>query len=372
MLDNLNLDLDSEFESRIQNIMGGNLNSMRRPSLGNQNYHDYYSYNNTNGEQSQRSPYSPVNFNSRQVIARPKMYSEKEILAFRDPTLISWPHIFLGSNFGNKNPQVLRQLGITHVLNMAYEIKGNPELVNDKNIKYKKISADDSHRYNIRQDFEEAFAFMDDAVASNGKVYVHCMMGISRSSTIVIGFLMSRYNMSFTAAYNLAKSRRPEVNPNSTFVRILEEYGQELQQRKGNLVSNNSKPNFASNLNLGNSQENLNFNSLDDGHIPSRFNQLYGNNNNMDPYFYDSPQMKAAQLPQQQRFNSYGYGNNRLSQSNMNLFGFSNNDSFNNLNGGFNPNNNEGNFGFNLNRNRYMSNPNLSNLGGGFDNFQYF
>ena len=179
MLDNLNLDLDSEFESRINNIMGGNINSMRRNSLSGQNFQDFY-YN-PNGEQSQRSLYSPVNFNTRQVVSRPKMFSEKEIQAFRDPTLISWPHIFLGSNFGNKNPQVLRQLGITHVLNMAYEIKGNPELVNDKNIKYKKIAADDSHRYNIRQDFEEAFAFMDDALASNGKVYVHCMMGISRS-----------------------------------------------------------------------------------------------------------------------------------------------------------------------------------------------
>lgn len=183
MLDKL--DLDSEIESIISKIMGGNIYGSTRRShsvAGNQNYF----YNNTRDSSTkniyQRSSITPVHFN-RPITPSlaPKMYTEKEILSLRDPTLISWPNIFLGSNYANKNPEVLRRLGVTHVLNMAFEIKGNPELLNDKNIRYKKIAADDSHRYDIRQDFEEAFAFMDDAIASNGKVYVHCMMGISRS-----------------------------------------------------------------------------------------------------------------------------------------------------------------------------------------------
>ncbi len=187
MLDNLNL--DSEIENTINKIMGGNIyGSPRRPhsvtSNHNHHYNDFfYSNNNTHESKnhfSQRS-FTPVNFNHRALSPAPKMYTEKEILSLRDPTLISWPNIFLGSNYGNKNPEVLRRLGITHVLNMAFEIKGNPELLSDSNFKYKKIAADDSHRYDIRQDFEEAFAFMDDAISSNGKVYVHCMMGISRS-----------------------------------------------------------------------------------------------------------------------------------------------------------------------------------------------
>ena len=183
MLDKLNL--DSEIENQIKEIMGGNINTLRRSysSLDTSNFNDFYFKDES--QQNRRNMYTPVHFNAHIQTQTPapklKMYSEKEILAIRDPTLISWPNIFLGSNFGNKNPQVLRQLGVTHVLNMAYEIKGNPELLSDKNIKYKKIAADDSHRYNIRHDFEEAFTFMDDAIASKGKVYVHCMMGISRS-----------------------------------------------------------------------------------------------------------------------------------------------------------------------------------------------
>ena len=39
---------------------------------------------------------------------------------------------------------------------------------------------------------------------------------------------MSRYNMSLGSAYTFAKARRPEVSPNPAFMRILEQYGKEL------------------------------------------------------------------------------------------------------------------------------------------------
>ena len=42
---------------------------------------------------------------------------------------------------------------------------------------------------------------------------------------------MSRYNYSLNEAYSLVKSRRPEINPNPLFRRILYDYEQELIQR---------------------------------------------------------------------------------------------------------------------------------------------
>jgi hypothetical protein len=98
-----------------------------------------------------------------------------------DPSLILSPKLYLGSNIGNRYPMLLKNIGITHVLNVAIELPPNYELLMDPEIRYKHIPCDDTLNYNIRYHFEEAFSFMDRALASNGKLIVHCAMGISRS-----------------------------------------------------------------------------------------------------------------------------------------------------------------------------------------------
>ena len=133
-----------------------------------------------------------------------------------------------GGNYANNNPAILKYIGITHVLNMAIELKPNANMIAEGRIKYKHIMADDSINYNMRFHFEEAFRFIDDAVRTNGKVLVHCMMGISRSATIVIGYLMSRHKMSLNDAFVLVKRKRPAIQPNPTFMRLLQQYEYEL------------------------------------------------------------------------------------------------------------------------------------------------
>ena len=79
---------------------------------------------------------------------------------------------------------------------------------NGQKIIRKNITIDDRHTENIRQHFEEAFRFIDDARARNGRVLVHCAMGISRSTTIVIAYMMLRYRMPLDATYAYVKTRR--------------------------------------------------------------------------------------------------------------------------------------------------------------------
>lgn len=137
------------------------------------------------------------------------------------------PYLHMGGSFLNSNPQLSPILGYTHVLNIASEISPNWLLLLMLK-KYKKIPADDNYSYNIRIIFEEAFQMIDEARQKNGKILVHCAMGISRSATIVIAYLMSRYKMSLNSAYNYVKSIRPEINPNRYFMKKLEEYEKEL------------------------------------------------------------------------------------------------------------------------------------------------
>ena len=209
---------------------------------------------------------------------------------------------------------------------------------------------------------------------------------------------MSRYNMTARDAYKFAKNRRPEVSPNSSFMRILEEYEQELKRAKNlrpvsnnnnNLVTNNKQQHYASNNDLFHSQEQANFN------LP---NNSLKYNKNLESFFYDNsrqnsqPQIQSSPRQQQQP-STYGFRNaNNKSPTNLSLFGFPNNENYNNTYNNLNYNNNNKtsmtnnlNYGaYNLNRNnlnRYMSNPSLNMTGavggggGGGDydnNFQYF
>jgi protein-tyrosine phosphatase len=48
-------------------------------------------------------------------------------------------------------------------------------------------------------------------------VLVHCQMGMSRSSSLVIAFLMKEYGMDYHSARIFAKNKRKIVQPNEGF-----------------------------------------------------------------------------------------------------------------------------------------------------------
>ncbi len=57
-----------------------------------------------------------------------------------------------------------------------------------------------------------------------GVVLVHCNAGVSRSASVVIGFLMSQEKMSFDEAFSAVKTARPHIQPNPGFMSQLKKY----------------------------------------------------------------------------------------------------------------------------------------------------
>ena len=53
--------------------------------------------------------------------------------------------------------------------------------------------------------------------SNKNKIFVHCAMGRSRSATVVIMFLMKKFNIPYQTAEKLVKSRREVVEVNSGF-----------------------------------------------------------------------------------------------------------------------------------------------------------
>ena len=75
-------------------------------------------------------------------------------------------------------------------------------------------------------------AFIDAALSSGGRVYVHCTHGVSRSPAVVIYFLMAHRGMSLLEACERVKARRVKISPTGGFVAVLAE-AEEAQRGSG-------------------------------------------------------------------------------------------------------------------------------------------
>lgn len=86
------------------------------------------------------------------------------------------------------------------------------------------------------------FSFMRKAIKEeNGIVYVHCHAGVSRSSTLVLAYLMQEEDIPLQQALSLLRLKRPIVCPNPGFMRQLKEFEQVLSQVKSRLGPECSK-----------------------------------------------------------------------------------------------------------------------------------
>ncbi|XP_075216116.1 dual specificity protein phosphatase 3 isoform X2 [Lycorma delicatula] len=149
-----------------------------------------------------------------------------------------FPGIYIGDCYCAKNKQLLKQLGITHVLNTAEgKLLGMVDTDSDyykhTGIKYMGLHLMDLPVTDIACYFYEVSDFIDSAVKRGGKVLVHCLMGLSRSSTCVLAYLMIKEGM--TAADALRRVRRfREVRPNYGFLQQLAELDMNLKRSREN------------------------------------------------------------------------------------------------------------------------------------------
>ncbi|TPX47197.1 hypothetical protein SeLEV6574_g02802 [Synchytrium endobioticum] len=134
------------------------------------------------------------------------------------------PWLYLGSDSlptGVEASENLRALGITHVLNMANEIK-DEEVENDGRFGYKWIRTEDSADHAMDEPLAEAVSFIQNAHKNpDAVVFVHCKAGKSRSVTAVLAWLITHNNMTLKEAYQHVRTKRPEASPNLGFFAVL-------------------------------------------------------------------------------------------------------------------------------------------------------
>lgn len=219
------------------------------------------------------------------------------------PSEIIDRRLYLGDATHAKNPTIMYNLGITHILNISTNIPNTFEDAKTMNITYRKINLEDAedapldnHLFNTAYEFIEkaiskkkthkmkiystkfdllqnfsdsrkkSMTLVNSAAETNdilldlsvmavseirnkicdklfdidslsqvqmhhsnnqNRVLVHCAMGRSRSASMVIMYLMRKFQISFDTSFEIVKLRREIIDPNEGFIAKLKAFDRE-------------------------------------------------------------------------------------------------------------------------------------------------
>ncbi|XP_042314993.1 dual specificity protein phosphatase 13-like isoform X6 [Sceloporus undulatus] len=143
-----------------------------------------------------------------------------------------WPNLFIGDLVIAHNRFGLWKMGISHVLNAAHGkifCKGSHDFYGTS-IEYHGVPAFDLPDFDISPYFYPAAEFIHKALTTPGaKILVHCAVGISRSSSLVLAYLMIHHHFSLVEAIQTVK-KHCWIFPNRGFLKQLRSL--DIQLRK--------------------------------------------------------------------------------------------------------------------------------------------
>ncbi|KAI7805543.1 putative inactive dual specificity phosphatase 27-like [Triplophysa rosa] len=144
-----------------------------------------------------------------------------------------WPGLYIGDESSARDKGLLADLGITHIVNSAdgaHRINTGAGFYTDMSITYCGVEASDHPQFDLSQYFSPTASFIKSALAQNGKVLVHCAMGVSRSGALVLAFLMMCKDLTLSDAIIAVRLNR-DICPNSGFLEQLRTLDELLKQR---------------------------------------------------------------------------------------------------------------------------------------------
>ena len=124
--------------------------------------------------------------------------------------------LYLGNNESAKNLDILKNHQITSILICGYFLS---EFFPGQFI-YKTLEIQDNEYEIIINSLIKGIEFIE----KNKTILVHCREGISRSSAIVIAYIMYKEKKSYIEAENFVRTKKNDINPNENFVKQLKEF----------------------------------------------------------------------------------------------------------------------------------------------------
>ncbi|CAG5123930.1 unnamed protein product [Candidula unifasciata] len=149
--------------------------------------------------------------------------------------------IFIGEGDSAQSISCMRRLGVTHVLNAAqgtdiFHVNTSQATYTRAKLYFLGIEATDFINFDLSKHFLTAANFIEAALQAGGKVFVHCVQGVSRSATLVIAYLMIKKHMTVQEALRLVREKR-EICPNPGFLQQLCCLNEDLK-KSGHFIPN--------------------------------------------------------------------------------------------------------------------------------------
>lgn len=134
-----------------------------------------------------------------------------------DTSTILEGFLYLGAKGVTADRQRLAEMKIGYILGVSEDPP--PEYSED--IEYLHVSVGDTVTEDMSPYFDPACEFIERARCDHKGVLVHCTMGMSRSATLVLAYLVRHSSMSLAEALVWLKQRRPVASPNPGFMAQL-------------------------------------------------------------------------------------------------------------------------------------------------------
>lgn len=133
----------------------------------------------------------------------------------------NYGNIYLGNYKAAGDLNDLKSKKIRAVLSLGCEVDFSVYTSEDFDA-HKVIEIGDVESADLSKYFFECTEWIE-RCREKTNVLIHCMAGISRSSAILIAYLMIKSGMGYVQASKFLTLKRAEVNPNSGFVRQLKD-----------------------------------------------------------------------------------------------------------------------------------------------------
>lgn len=143
-------------------------------------------------------------------------------------------NLYIASGGGAANFVELKQKRITHILNLAVGAVGNSY---PNQFVYKNVRMLDVPDFDILSAFEECVQFVIESIENNiagtteaGRCLVHCNAGVSRSSSVIIAYLIKQKGLCYEKALEMVRVNRPQARPNDGFVDQLKQFEKQVKE----------------------------------------------------------------------------------------------------------------------------------------------